>query len=307
MEDLAGQGAEETMRLGAARGLDMTALARARDQAAAVDDDAAEDALEAAFAEATTAKGGAAPDPPAPAEVATSKKTRADLLAGLKASRVTGAASTEAANTKFKPIGFAPIGGPAKKKKKKAEDGAEGAPKKKRKVAEGAAETTPAPAPVEASSTAILDANAPSISGPVLVSDPPEDDFDIFAGAGEFEGVDLGDSDDDAPTASSSKGKAPDKAIVPPAGRKGWFDDPDAELVDTSAEVAASMPPNTEEAPATQAAEELESDAQAPARLAPLASSAIPSVRDILDADDAIGKEEKRRARKDKKKGKSGG
>jgi IK cytokine len=302
LEDFAGQGAEETLRLGAARGLDLAALERAKEQAAATDAVVGDDALEAAFAEATS---GAKALPAettehAPTVKATKKKTRAEILAGLKASRTgaSGAPNTDAANAKFKPIGFAPVGAPVKKKKKAA-DVADGAPnKKKRKGADGMPTSTSKPVLGHSEAQATNQTSAPTAG---FMSEPA-DDFDIFAGAGEYTGMNFGDSDDDAPDVpprDSSTVDAPPESIR----KGGWFDEPEPEAKDEPElqAGASAIPPEGETgeiAPAQDGTEE-------PERLAPLAGSIIPSIRDILDADDAIGKEEKRRARKEKKKGKA--
>ena len=53
--------------------------------------------------------------------------------------------------------------------------------------------------------------------------------------------------------------------------------------------------------------EEGEMEEERPMRLQPLASSAMPSIKDLLAMDDAMEKEDKRRARKEKKKKGGGG
>jgi len=133
-----------------------------------------------------------------------------------------------------------------------------------------------------------------------------ENDLDIFADAGEYKGVDLG-SDDDSDQGSDTGHERPPQPgpSVTSAGnvsapsRRGWFDD--------GAEPEPEVPPS--EAPAEQRPPvpetTVEAEEEQSVRLAPLTSSAIPSIRDFLTMDEAVEKEEKRKARKEKRKGKN--
>lgn len=261
------------------------------------------------------------------------KKSRADVLRALKESRAKeeSAGKKDLADReaeakqleekkqigKFKPIGatagFKPIGsgGDEKaKRRKKEKDGAEGGErKKKRRKVDPTATAVPPDRPGAATGS-VTTSTAPS--GPASKSQPPsakpevaiDEDDDIFAGAGEYEGLKLDedDEDDEEEGIASPPLKLkdpPDQSPEPVNGDgarpRGWFDDePEPE--------PAPMAPAPPTAKATEREEEAD---ERPLRLAPLASSAIPSIKDILAMDEAAAKEEKRRARKEKKKGKT--
>jgi IK cytokine len=256
-----------------------------------VDDAAYEDELEAVFA-------GKGPDSTTLAEPEpTESKTRSDILAKLKASRAAASSTTEAgADTasKFKPIGFKAVGGGDVKKKKKRAEGAPEGERKKKKL-KAAVVLPEEPEPLKASTSKV-------ISAPTL--EPPADEEldDIFAGVDDYQGVDFGDSDDEV-------GERPDNVErisqeVEEGGRKrGWFDD------EPSPTPTAALPEIREPAEEGEEIEVLQEDKGAveedpseAIKLRPLASSSIPSVRDILAADDAIALEEKRKARREKRK-----
>jgi IK cytokine len=116
--------------------------------------------------------------------------------------------------------------------------------------------------------------------------------------------VDLGDSSDDEAGASPKRASEPNPDIPaqPSSNRRGWFDDAEPEIEDGQVGESISVPPE-EPAPSAQAdvATIGEEDEEA-GRLVPLTSTAVPSIRDMLAADDALAKEEKRRARKEKRK-----
>ncbi|KAF9047023.1 hypothetical protein BDZ89DRAFT_1058082 [Hymenopellis radicata] len=182
------------------------------------------------------------------------KRTREELLRELKEKRAKEPAPTSdapiTANSKFKPIGFKPIGATdegTKKKKKKVKT-VDGDKKQKRKAD---------PAPSEP--------DPPSASEP-----EPPDDFDIFADAGEYEGLDVGDdSDEDSPEPGTS---------------------------------ARSLPPRDPLPTDDDGGQEEEEDV--PMRLVPLEGSSVPSIKDLLALDQAAGSAGKKRKRKEKNKGK---
>jgi IK cytokine len=285
----------------------MSLIARSRGQEAELDDAAAEDALEAVFSE-IVASSSAEPQPSTLSEPGT-KKSRAEILAQLKASRSGSGAtiktegdssqtSESVASSKFKPIGFKPIGAPeGKKKKKKRVDGApEGdgeSKKKKRKVVIAEAPTTKAnSAPSESKITS----NAVPASDSAI-----DDEEDIFADAGEYQGVDLGDSDEEGDTGDlvTSNGVAETTSDQPSVMRRGWFEgEPTPPPTTHTVPVAEMEEGETLDVPSTG---DMEAE-EPPMRLQPLASSALPSVRDMLAADEALEKEEKRRERKEKRK-----
>ena len=230
-------------------------------------------------------------------------------------------------SAKFRPIGFKPIGPPAeekakKKKKVKAQDG-DGAERKKkrRKVEKGEGQkgemgppAVPIKDPPSAANAPSSTTTAPTVQKPDMEPEPMDEDLDIFAGAGEYEGIDLGDDDDDDDD-NGGEGRhreaspADEGLSTATSGRK-WFDDaPQSEQpkssTETATQVKANSPPPPPPPPPPPDLEEGEEET--PMRLVPLASSAVPSISDLLAMDEAAEKETKRKARKEKKKGKGGG
>lgn len=307
-------------------GLDFALLEQAKARSGNSKED--DDALEEAFLEAAT-----------PATVVPKKRTREDLLKELKSKRDMPADSettpeepevpaAEKSLEKAKQMGkFKPIGAPSDSKVKAKEEKKK---KKKRKVAaedssavkaEGldvpAASAKPPPPP---------DSNNPSVSARVKLPTPPppvtkkrtpspppsepDEDVDIFADAGAYEGIDLGDEDEDmedgetkaAPPQASTSNDQPMKPKL-----VNWFNDPIPEPEPTP-------PPEPERKEAATAragpsgsnvdVEEGEEEEE-PMRLQPLASSSIRDIKTFLDADKELEKEEKRKARKEKNKAKN--
>lgn len=292
------------------KGLDFALLEqnKARAATSTVDDDE----LERAFVEGTTnAK----------------KRTREDIIRDLKNKRLrsdSGEATSlvdvpldDVKKTgKFKPIGFKPVGSAdgTKKKKVKAKNGEEeGAKKKKKKQVP--AETvrnqddteTPSIGPAEkpsaqASSSQTLQAATPAEPEP----EPSDDNMDIFAGVGEYAGVDLGDDSDE--DANEDKAEAWDEASDPPPLKGKWIevDEPGASAPAQSTLVEQSRVSSSEPPPPRGSASPEREDGEEEeqfTRLAPLASSAIPSIKELLAMDDEVERKEKRKARKEKKKG----
>lgn len=191
---------------------------------------------------------------------------------------------------KFKPIGFKPIGTPeeGKTKKKKGKelekDGER--KKKKRRIEGGRAEQHEMPPPPLPDKISHL-ASTPAESEP----EPTPEDFDIFADAGEYEGIDLGDDDDDNDKGPNQAPESTEEPSMNP--RKRWFETDEDQRpqphASKTADKAHSPPPTSDE-----------EDPEQPTRLVPLQSSAIPSIRDLLAMD---GAQDKRKKRKDKKKG----
>ncbi|KAJ7446710.1 RED-like protein N-terminal region-domain-containing protein [Mycena latifolia] len=290
------------------KGLDFALLEqnKAKASLSTVDDDSLEQAFMAVASETTVPK----------------KRTREELLRELKEKRgiKSNTATTpdskpnddaiEAAKKqgKFKPIGFKPIGGVAEKpKRKKAKgDGVEGERKKKKRKVEGAVEKG------EAGETSSLlpppplpSDPAPTASSSTLV--PPEDDmpddFDIFAGAGEYEGIDLGDEEDDdePPAVEPDKPELEDgeEFTDAPPLRK-WFEDDEPEPLSSSSKLP--LAPVNVKPPVHSADDDEEGELEQPTRLVPLASSALPSIKDLLAMDKAANSSDKWKKRKDKKK-----
>jgi IK cytokine len=254
------------------------------------------------------------------------KRSRADIIKELKEKRANGGESEQSKeeavaekstnSSKFRPIGFKPIGTSTeeKVKKKKKKEGSE--PKKKKRKVEpstvGAGEgaglkgvATSPPPPEHAASRSAL--------AKPFEAETAEDDFDIFADAGEYKGVEVGsdDDDDDGDKESETGHERPSHpgpsvastadASAPP--RRGWFDNDAAGSEPEPEPEASPKAPADQPTPIPEAG--VEAEEEQAARLAPLTSSAIPSIRDFLAMDEAVEKEEKRKARKEKRKGKN--
>lgn len=191
-------------------------------------------------------------------------------------------------NSKFKPVGFKPIGasaeGTSKKKKKKTADGEP--KKKKRKV--DATQTEKLLSELEPTDAVP--------SEPVVAAElePPED-IDIFADAGDYEGLNIDEDDDDGDKPRENQEQAVSEALSAPAR---WFDDdPPEPTLPTKAQTPLKP---LLEAAALEEGEAEEDDT--PMRLVPLEGSS--SVKEMLALDQAAGADEKRRKRKEKSKSK---
>lgn len=315
------------------KGLDFALLEQNKARAMLSHED--DDSLEAAFQE-TQLK------PTVPR-----KRTRDDLLRELKEKRTSGSTDEAPAGDKAfedaKKIGkFRPIGasdhsigyetgsGMKGKERDKAEGGAK--KKKRRKVGQNLAtavdtyhDKTPRPqtsVPTSSevsTSSALQEADTPipgalhnpgfQVLEPSLPTEPSEK-VDIFSDAGEYEGVDFGedeDEDEEQPTGivDAEERKRVVSAPVSDslAAVKGWFIEDEPPSITgsiTGPSVALpSIPPTIE--PVTVEPEMSEPDQVT--RLAPLASSALPSISDFLAMDAQAEEEQKRKVRKDKKKG----
>lgn len=289
------------------KGLDFALLEqnKARVNAATEDDDT----LEQAFIEGSSAL--------------PKKRTREEIVAELKNKRVKGeaiggdlageeqggndAALEEAKKAgKFKPIGFKPIGETEKKGKKKVVKKVKGEGKKK-KAKEDAISTEAANDAASKQTQANGEKPLTATSSRPAESEPVDEDFDIFAGAGEYTGLDLGDDDGDAES-DTEPGAIADTAepAESTAVQRKWFDTNEEPSTNTHAEPSASNPKSPSPTPTprppshSQEPEEGEEPEESLTRLMPLSSSM--SIRDILAADAEEEKAEKRRARKEKKK-----
>ncbi|OBZ74055.1 Protein Red [Grifola frondosa] len=298
------------------KGLDFALLEQNRARAAAAEASTTDASLEQAFLEAGPAK-----------------RTREDIVRELKSKRTASvpdessqaSASMDVALEeakkagKFKPIGFKPVGGSAangdkpkrKKKTKASEEPAER--RKKRKVVVEASPPPLAPDAVPSASTSQLPSPPPA---PEPEPESADYDFDIFAGAGEYTGVDLGDDSESEGGQSDveRRARSPGSHIEgandgpqehSPQPRGNWF---------APAEDAA-LPPVVDDMQEPTLAramveegegEEDEEETGGPVRLQPLASSVLPSIKDLLALDEEADKTKKRRARKEKKRGGGG-
>ncbi|KAH9169926.1 hypothetical protein EDB89DRAFT_2072590 [Lactarius sanguifluus] len=277
------------------KGLDYALLEQNKARLASTSSKQDDEALEEVFAQTTSA----------PSVPSTQKRSRADIIKELKEKRANEGVSEQSNQettterkpdpSRFRPIGFKPIGASTKDKarKERTRDGGE-PKKKKRKVKSSTTESKE-----NGTSTSAPQEQTTSTSGPHKPSSEPEADFDIFAEAGEYKGVDLesDDSGDEEQEKSRHKSsRQAESAVVP--SRRGWFDDAAGPAPEKQPSPGPAEPPPPEPV-------EVEAEDEKGGRLAPLNSSAMPSIRDFLAMDEAEEKAKKRRARKEKKKGKS--
>jgi len=260
------------------------------------------------------------------------KRTREDIINELKEKR--GAVPTESKSNgdlpetakkkeKFKPIGFKPIGAAEerpKKKKKAISDKTDGERKKKRRRVEENGETNSA----KEVETPIIPPppTSPKPAGltPLTTSAPPEDDppdvdFDIFAGVGEYEGVDLEDEDGDeevdvtAAKDDSAESEDNDRSmdVMPTVAPKKWFKTDEDHPRSSSKLPLPSAATHNQSPPRQSLYGDEEGEAEEPTRLVPLSSSAIPSIKDFLAMEEAGDPKKKRKKGKRKKKSGKGG
>ncbi|KIK08830.1 hypothetical protein K443DRAFT_493192 [Laccaria amethystina LaAM-08-1] len=255
------------------------------------------------------------------------KRTREDIIRELKEKR--GSKPTEDASMsktaeqesrlleeakqkgKFKPIGFKPIGdGDVKKKKKKMEtEGKDGERKKKKRKVEDASKDLNGTAVDASGKGSMLPPPVPSKvleTLPPAVSEPEslDEDLNIFADVGEYEGVGLESDDDDDNPKKSSDVDTPQEGEVPNIHRR-WIGTDEPEST-PSANPPESLQKNpTEPLTSHSLPPEGEEEEEQPTRLVPLASSALPSIKEFLAMEKAAGSYGKRKKGKDKKK--SGG
>ncbi|KAG8969557.1 hypothetical protein FRC03_001996 [Tulasnella sp. 419] len=261
------------------------------------------------------------------------KRTREDIVRELKEKRgeksIASAQSTPADPSvvedsliRAKQMGkFRPIGAPADETKGKSKEGGEKRKKKKRKLA---AETPSTNVAAEQSlntsekrtatsfeeaqvtkSAEIVASIGPGNDStpaqvPVLPPPEPDEDLDIFADVGEYEGLHLSDDDDEGEEVEKKRKipVAPDAITKKPGN---WFGD--ASEPEVTPEPPA--PPGVPSSSTQREAEEPPSEENQSARLAPLVSSTLPSIRDMLEMDKALEIAEKKKARKEKMKKKN--
>jgi IK cytokine len=288
------------------KGLDFALLEQNKARLAAETDVVDDDTLEQAFTDVVA-------KPP-------KKRTREDLIRELKEKRGAGGVgsgdgepSTQTADEearlldeakqkgKFKPIGFKPIGdSEGKKKKKKVKDeGKEGERRKKKRKVEGL--EAPAAVEVEVKQVEAEQPVAAPLREPPPEPEPTNDDFDIFADAGEYTGLDM-DDEEDAEVHRKEEGEL-DGDGAPP---KRWIDVDEDPL---SSKKQAEPPRSAEEESSSfgpgrdfDEDEGMEVD-ERPMRLEPLASSALPDIKELLQMDKASSSWSKNKKKKDKKKG----
>jgi IK cytokine len=277
------------------KGLDFALLEQNRARLASVSSKQDDEALEDVFMQAASTS--TAP----PLE----KRSRADIIKELKEKRTNednlkqpkeeAVAENRPDSSKFRPIGFKPIGASATKTAKKK---GSGEPKKKKRKVEHSATNIGEQAGSKDDATPPIEKNA----GPhhSIEPEPVEDDFDIFADAGEYKGIDLGSDDDNSDT-GQEEAPQPGPSVAreedaPTPLLRDWFGgavEPEAEV--TPSKVVATTVLETR----------IETEEEPSATLVPLVSSAMPSIREFLAMDEAVEKEKKRKARNEKRKGKT--
>jgi len=286
------------------KGLDVALLEqnKAKASLSTVDDDSLEQAFMEAASEPTVPK----------------KRTREDIIRelkekkGIKSSAPATDEALEAAKKqgKFKPIGFKPIGSAEDKPKKKKikADGADGERKKKKRKVEavelkggaGKADEGSSLTPAPPSKATESDPKAPSSKLPLPEDDIP-DDFDIFAEAGEYQGLDLGDEEEENDGAAARQPDNPEledgEESAPPARK--WFEEDEPDPPPSTSKLPL---PSVPDKPAPHPVDEDEEGEVEQMRLVPLASSALPSIKDLLAMDEAANSSNKWKKKKDKKK-----
>lgn len=251
------------------------------------------DELEQAFAESSSVQHSE--------HAAPTKRTRDDLIRELKQKRLGDAGqSSESIKAdlqleeakqkgKFKPIGFT-----STSKRRKDGTGAVEGKKKKRKVDDDKKDPGSQVRPLEASNTDTSSAKPTSEPPKPTADEHFDDDFDIFAGAGEYTGVDIDDhKEPEIPPSQPTE----ESHSVP----QRWIamDEREQASQATTSRLPIPIPENAKEAD-----QEVE---EQPSRLAPLESSAVPSIKELLDMHAAADKYEKKLKRKEKKQKKRGG
>lgn len=217
--------------------------------------------------------------------------------------------------SKFKPIGFKPVGGEKEKKKQIKHDRNGEKKKKKKKEKE----------PTEVGQQAEVTSAGPSLvpeekaNASLPAEEALEEDVDIFGDVGEYEGLDTGDDEDDEDAMNVERHRptaySPSTDVPEPSGTSGrkkrWFledDEPGSShsapppLPSPLASTSTSAPP-----PVSSSLEDEETYEDAPMRLVPLSSSALPSIKEFLAMDKAAENEDKKRKRKEKNKNKKDG
>ena len=311
------------------KGLDMALFEANKAKAAAVSNED-DDMLEETFA------GTPLLSPPEPNSVPR-KRTREEIVRELKEKR--GQAQTTGNNTtvklaeeeaklleeakkvgKFRPIGFKPIAEEKPKKKKVKGEAKDGERRKKRKVDEGQnsaiAKNVDSDAPLlpGASNPPELLKPQATVTMPIisLEPEPLPEEFNIFADAGEYEGLDLRDEEEEDSAKQIAEVVATVNGSTSAIPRR-WIDmdEDDLPIEPPQNEPSTSRllprksgPPSPGRHTTLYPLEEGEMEEEKQMHLRPLESSALPSIKDFLAMQEAADTQEKRKKRKEKKKAK---
>lgn len=298
------------------KGLDFALLEQNKAKATVSAEDV--DALDQAFLQSSSSHH----EPAAP-----KKRTREDIIRELKEQRAGKSSSDCSASKtsteevrlleeakqrgKFKPIGFKPIGSSTENKRKKSKiDNLEKEEKKKKRKPNGDEPCVNKAKPSTNSMPPPSSCTLPNQQfKPVVLEEPIDPDFDIFANAGEYEGIDIGDDDDDEDKLTTrprrdgmEEGEEASTSSMP----RRWISDDEPAPTLTSRNILPLPSVSKEHSQSyhrgatSEVDEDMDSDEQ-PMRLAPLASSALPSIKDLLAMDKAASSYDKKKKRNDKK------
>jgi IK cytokine len=242
------------------------------------------------------------------------KNTREELVASLKKARSEGVVPIDKPleiakqQGKFKPIGAPADTKPKKRKAKGDEKDGEKKKKKKQKL-EGAAEVQEGGSNPQAKEETLPSSSKPQ-ARPRTPSPEIDPDANIFGDAEEYRGL-PSESEEEEGQEPRVKAQASTSTRVPPPPadsipRKDWFGEkPELEVPTSAISKRHTKRPTTPEdqhmASGPEAGQEEEEQPRHVARLQALASSSVPSVRDILAMDEAAEREEKRKEKKEKR------
>lgn len=295
------------------KGLDFALLEQNKAKATIFAEDV--DALDQAFLQSSSSHH----EPTAP-----KKRTREDIIRELKEQRAGKSSPDRSASQtsevqlleeakqrgKFKPIGFKPIGSSTENKRKKTKtDNLEKEEKKKKRKPNGDEPSANKAKPSTDSMPPPSSSTQPKQqSKPIVLEEPIDHDFDIFADAGEYEGIDIGDDDDDEDKLTArphrddvEEGEEASTSSMP----RRWISGDEPVPILTSRNILPLASGSKEHSQSyhggtmNEVDEEVDSDEQ-PMRLAPLASSVLPSIKDLLAMDKAASSYDKKK-RNDKK------
>ncbi len=290
------------------KGLDFSLLEQNKARSVMTNEDV--DALDEAYKEASSQE-----------RIIPKKRTREDIIRELKEARgagkedekglITKTAQEEARlledakqQGKFKPIGFKPIGTSSDTKKKRSKsDGASGEKKKKKRAKVGNDS-----GPDKSTAVASSSMDPPPVPVKIKPQEPTEpfdDDFDIFADAGEYDGLNF-DSEDEGDKPSHKPVVGVDLAESPSSDLPTrWVETDEPIFQEPARAIEQPLNNNSHRSPSpsqqlSDGDEDMESGKTM--RLVPLSGSAVPSIKDLLAMDKAAGAYSKNKKRKDKKK-----
>lgn len=238
------------------------------------------------------------------------KRTREELVASLKKSReeipVDKPLEIAKQQGKFRPIG-APTDIKPKKRKVKADEKDGGKKKKKRKLDDASKdvqETSNAKDMTIEEANHLEEGTTPRPKPRPRTKSPEIDpDADIFADADDYQGLPSGsDSDSDGQESRPRPAVKPSirEPVADSTARMDWFGETKEEEP-TRPPAGSRQAPGQDEAAEMEEGEAEEEKERPVMRLPTLASSAVPSIREILAMDEAAEKEEKRKAKKEKR------